>query len=134
LATPGSQGLRGSLTAKNSDTPRISASQDRRIIGSQGKLNSEKFWLNWDWRKYRLQSEISRAGYYWDNQMVGSKLKNRSNRNQVYLVSSEPNSPTIASPGYIITLENQDLALKPLLMMIMEDCEKDINNSLKELQ
>jgi hypothetical protein len=66
--------------------------------------------------------------------MVGSKLKNRSNRNQVYLVSSEPNSPTIASPGYIITLENQDLALKPLLMMIMEDCEKDINNSLKELQ
>jgi hypothetical protein len=31
LVTPGSQGLRGSLTAKNSDTPRISGSQDPGI-------------------------------------------------------------------------------------------------------
>jgi hypothetical protein len=35
LVTPGSQCLRGSLTAKNSDTPRISGSQDPRITGSQ---------------------------------------------------------------------------------------------------
>jgi hypothetical protein len=53
--------------------------------------------------------------------MVGGKHKNRSNRNQGYLTSSEPNSPTIASPGYIITPEKQDMDLKSLLMMMMED-------------
>jgi hypothetical protein len=39
--------------------------------------------------------------------MAGSKLKNRSNRNQGYLASSEPNSPTLASPGYTITPEKK---------------------------
>jgi hypothetical protein len=99
LVTPGSQGLRGSLTAKNSDTPRISASQDPRITGSQRKLDSKKFWLNWDYRKDRLQSDISWAGRTWNNQMVEGKHKNRNKRNQGYLVSSELNSLTIASPG-----------------------------------
>jgi hypothetical protein len=37
LITPGSQGLRGSLTAKNSDTPRIS---DLRFTGSQNHRES----------------------------------------------------------------------------------------------
>jgi hypothetical protein len=32
--------------------------------------------------------------------MAGGKHKNISNRNQGYLASSEPNTPTIASPGY----------------------------------
>jgi hypothetical protein len=64
--------------------------------------------------------------------MAGGKHKNRSNRNQGYLASSEPNSPTMASPGYTITLEEQDMDLKSLLMMMMEDY-KDIN-SLKEIQ
>jgi hypothetical protein len=41
LFTPGSQGLRGNLTAKNSDTPKISGSQEPRITGSQRKLDSE---------------------------------------------------------------------------------------------
>jgi hypothetical protein len=50
--------------------------------------------------------------------MAGSKYKNISNRNQGYLASPEPNSPTIASPGYTITSEKQDLDLKSLLMMI----------------
>jgi hypothetical protein len=50
------------------------------------------------------------------------------------LASSEPNSPTIASPGYNITLEKQDSDLKSLLMMMTEDVKKDINNSLKEIQ
>jgi hypothetical protein len=50
------------------------------------------------------------------------------------LASSEPNSPTIASPGYTTTPEKQDTDLKTLLMMIMEDFKKDINNSLKEIQ
>jgi hypothetical protein len=66
--------------------------------------------------------------------MAGGKHKNRSSRNQGYLASSEPNSPTIASPGYTITPENQDMDLKSLLMMMMEDFKKEINNSLKEIQ
>jgi hypothetical protein len=66
--------------------------------------------------------------------MVGSKHKNRSNRNQGYLASSEPNSPTIAGPGYIITPEKQDMDIKSLLMKMMEDYKKDINNSLKEIE
>jgi hypothetical protein len=64
----------------------------------------------------------------------GSKHKNISNRNQSYLSSSEPNSPKIASPGYTITSEKQDLDKKSLLMMKIEDFKKDINNSLKEIQ
>jgi hypothetical protein len=51
------------------------------------------------------------------------------------LASSEPNGSTIASPGYTITLEKQDSDLKPVLMMVViEYFEKDINNSLKEIQ
>jgi hypothetical protein len=64
----------------------------------------------------------------------GGKHKNRSNRNQGYLSLSEPNSPSRASPGYTITPDKQDMDLKSLLMMMMEDYEKDINNSLKEIQ
>ena len=40
---------------------------------------------------------------------------------------SEPNSQTIASPGYTITLEKKhDSDLKSLLIMMIEDFEKDI--------
>jgi hypothetical protein len=49
------------------------------------------------------------------------------------LASSEPNSPTTASPGYPNTPEKQDSDLKSHLMMMIEDF-KDINNSLKEIQ
>jgi gas vesicle protein len=59
--------------------------------------------------------------------------KNTSNRNQGYLASSEHNSP-IASPGYPNTQKNQDSDLKSLLMMMIEDIKKDINNSLKDIQ
>ena len=62
--------------------------------------------------------------------MAGGKHKNRSNRNQGYLASSNPNSPNIASPGYTITPEKQDSDLKSLLQMMIQD----INNSLKEIQ
>ena len=58
--------------------------------------------------------------------MAGGKHKNRSNRNQGYLALSEPNSRTIASTGYTITPEKQDMDLKSLLMMMMEDYKKDI--------
>jgi hypothetical protein len=63
--------------------------------------------------------------------MAGGKHKNVSNRNQGYLASSEPNSPTKASPGYTITLEKQDMDLKSLLMMVIEDFKKDIMTPLK---
>jgi hypothetical protein len=66
--------------------------------------------------------------------MAGVKHKNISNRNQSYLASSESNSPTISSPGYTITLEKEDMDLKILLMTMMEDFKKDINDSLKGIQ
>ena len=46
---------------------------------------------------------------------------NRSN-----MALSEPNPPTIASPGYTITPEKQDMDLKSLLrmMMMMEDLKR----------
>jgi hypothetical protein len=50
------------------------------------------------------------------------------------LASSEPNSPTIANPRCTITPEKQNTDLKSLLMMMMEDYKKEINNSLKEIQ
>jgi hypothetical protein len=66
--------------------------------------------------------------------MAGDKCKNRSNRNQGYLASSEPNSPTIASPRYPNTQEKQDSDLKSLLMRMIEDIKKGIKMSLKEIQ
>jgi hypothetical protein len=56
--------------------------------------------------------------------MVGGQHKNRINRNPGYLSSSEPNSPTIASPGYTITSEKQDMDLKSVLMTMREDSKK----------
>jgi hypothetical protein len=66
--------------------------------------------------------------------MARGKHKNRSNRNQGYLVSSEPNTPTIVSPGYTTTPEKKVMDLMPLLMMMMKDFKKEINNSNKEIQ
>ena len=66
--------------------------------------------------------------------MVRSKHKNISSRNQGYLASSEPSSPTTVSPGYPSTPEKQDSDLKSHLMMMMEDFKKDINNSPEEIQ
>jgi hypothetical protein len=67
--------------------------------------------------------------------MAGVKCKNRSNRNQGYLASSEPNSPTIASPGYTNTPEKQDMDLKSFLMMMTENFKKEIQeNTGKQLE
>jgi hypothetical protein len=65
------------------------------------------------------------------NQMVRGKCKNINHRNQGYLASSEPSSPTLASPRYPITPEKQDSDLNSLLMI--EDSKKDINNCFKEI-
>jgi hypothetical protein len=62
-----------------------------------------------------------KAGSTRDNQMVGGKRKNISNRNQGYLASPEPNSPNMASPGYTITRNKQDSDLKSLLMRMIEN-------------
>jgi hypothetical protein len=74
---------------------------------------------------------MARVGSTRDNQMAGDKLKNISNRNQGYLASPEPNFPTVASPGYTITLKKQDSDLKSCLRMVIENFKKDINNSIK---
>ena len=66
--------------------------------------------------------------------MAKGKHKNLTNRNQVYLASSEPSTLTTVSPGYLNTPEKQDSDLKSYLMMVLEDFKKGINNSLKEIQ
>jgi hypothetical protein len=52
------------------------------------------------------------------------KHKNLKNRNQDYLASSEPSTPTTASPGYPNTPEKQDSHLKLYLMILVEDFYK----------
>ena len=66
--------------------------------------------------------------------MVKGNHRNLTNRNQDYLASSEPSSPTTASPRYPNTPEKQDVDLKSYLMMLIEDFKKVINNPLKEIQ
>jgi hypothetical protein len=50
------------------------------------------------------------------------------------LASSEPNFSSVSSPGYTTALEKQDPDLKSLLMIMMEDFKKGINNSLEEIE
>ena len=51
------------------------------------------------------------------------------------MASSASNSPTIAHPGYTITPEKQNMDVKSLMMMMMEDFEKEIQeNTSKELE
>jgi hypothetical protein len=48
--------------------------------------------------------------------------------------SSEPSSPTTASPEYTNTPENKEAAIKSYLMKIVESFKEDINSLLKEIQ
>jgi hypothetical protein len=50
------------------------------------------------------------------------------------LVSICTSFPTTASPEYPNTPEKQDLDLKSLLIIMIEDFKKDINNPLKGIQ
>jgi len=59
-----------------------------------------------------------------DNQMRGGKLKSLSNRNQNYLASLEPSSPTTAVSDTPI-LKRQEMDLKSDLMMTIEDFKKE---------
>jgi hypothetical protein len=63
-----------------------------------------------------------------------SNCKNRRNRNQDYLASSEPSFLTTLNPGYANTPEKQDFDSKSLLILMIEDFKRDINNSLKEIE
>jgi hypothetical protein len=60
---------------------------------------------------------------------VRGKHKNISNRNQGYVASLKPSSPTIATPGDTTMQEKQDLDLKSVLITI-KDFKKGINNYL----
>jgi hypothetical protein len=51
-------------------------------------------------RRDKSKSKTARSTNTGDNQMAKGKLKNISNRNQDYLASSEPSSPTTVNPGY----------------------------------
>ena len=66
--------------------------------------------------------------------MAKGKHRNATNRNLGNMAVSEPNSPTSASPDYTNTPEKQNLDLKSLLMLLLEEHKKDINKSLKEIQ
>jgi hypothetical protein len=61
------------------------------------------------YRRDKPQSETSRSANTTNNQMARGKYKNISNRNHGYLASSEPSSPTIASPGYPNTQKSKTL-------------------------
>jgi hypothetical protein len=60
------------------------------------------------YRKDKSQPETTRPANTTDNQMARGKCKSISNRNQGYVASSEPSSPTTASPWHLNTWEKQD--------------------------
>uniref|UniRef100_A0ABK0LYR1 Nucleic acid binding protein n=1 Tax=Rattus norvegicus TaxID=10116 RepID=A0ABK0LYR1_RAT len=64
--------------------------------------------------------------------MARGKRRNPSNRNQDYMASLEPNSPTKIKMEYPNTPEEQDLVSKSYLIMMLEDFKKDVENSLRE--
>ena len=63
--------------------------------------------------------------------MAKSKCRNNINRNLGNMAATAQNSPTSASPGYTNTPETQDLDLKSLVIMLVQEHMKDI---LKEIQ
>jgi hypothetical protein len=65
---------------------------------------------------------------------VKGRCRDLTNRNQEHSPSSEPSTPTSASPGHPNKPENLDPDLKANLMMMVEDIKKVFNNSLKEIQ
>ena len=64
--------------------------------------------------------------------MAKGKRRSITTRNQGIMAASEPNSPT--SHGYLNMPEKQELDLKSLVRMLLEEKMKDINKSLKETQ
>ena len=65
--------------------------------------------------------------------MARGKHNNINSRNQCHWATSEPTTPTTASPEYPNTPEKQDSGLKFYLTKMVEDFKEDIKNSLKEI-
>jgi hypothetical protein len=66
--------------------------------------------------------------------MAKGKRKNLTKRNLDHSPSSEHSTPTSPRPGHPNTPKKLDPDLKAYLMMMVEDINKDFNNSLKEIQ
>jgi hypothetical protein len=129
LKVPEAAWLPGSLIHPGSQDHRIHKSQDHRDSWTLRSSHATRIT-----GRTGFSQIIARTGITRDNQMEEGRDKNISNRNQGYLASSEPNSPTIASSGYTITVEKQDLDIKSLLLTMSEDFKMNINNSIKEIQ
>ena len=102
-----------SWSPRSPDTPKITGSQVHR--------------------REKLQSEAPRPTNTRNKQMVRSKHNNLSNRNQSYLASSEPSSPTTESSVYTNIPEKPDSDLISHLMIMIEDFKNYVNYSLKEI-
>jgi hypothetical protein len=121
------------LSANNFDTPRISASQDPRITGSQSC---------WNLRSSDSTGNTGRTGsnqiYEGQGELEIFRRQEANKRTEATETKItwhlQNQTPTIASPRYTFTAEKQDMDLKSILMMIMGDYKKEINNSLKEIQ
>ena len=85
-------------------------------------------------RRNKLQPETTIPTSTRDKQMVKGKHNNPTNRNHGHMATSEPSSPTTASPGYPNTPKKQELDLKSYLSKLIEGFKKNLNNSLKEIQ
>jgi hypothetical protein len=81
-------------------------------------------------KRNKLQPETARTSNTRDDQMAKGKRKNLTNRNQDYLASSKPSTPTTVSSGHPNKLEKQDSDLKSYLMKLVEDFKQDINTAL----
>jgi hypothetical protein len=64
--------------------------------------------------------------------MAKGKCKTLTNRNQDHSASSEPSTPTVASPGYSNTPERQDSDLKSYLMILVEILRRTLITHLKK--
>jgi hypothetical protein len=65
--------------------------------------------------------------------MAEGKCKYLTNRNEDHSPSSEPSTPTSASPGYPNTTEKLDPDLKTYLMMMVEDIKEDFKKYRRTL-
>ena len=87
----------------------------------------------WAHRRFKHQPVATGPVNARDNQMAKANVGTLLTEIQAN-GACEPNSPTKANTGYPNTPEKQILDLKSLVMMLLEEHKKDINNSLKEIQ
>jgi hypothetical protein len=64
--------------------------------------------------------------------MAKGRCKNLTNRNQDHSQSSEPSTPTSASPGHPNTPEKLDPDLKAFLMMMVDTSRRTLITHLKK--